>query len=52
MILLCQSKYYPIKIDEISNRINILNNLLKNFEFERKMKEYTEMSIQILKAEL
>lgn len=52
MILLCQSKYYPIKIDEISNRINILNNLLKNFEFESKMKDYTEMSIQNLKAEL
>ena len=52
MIIICQSKYYPIKIDEISNRINILNNLLKNFEFERKMKEYTDMSIQILKAEL
>lgn len=52
MILICQSKYYPTKIRELSNRIEFLEHSLKNFAFESKMKEYTEMSMQLLKAEL
>ena len=52
MIFICQSKYYPTKIRELSNRIEFLEHSLKNFSFESKMKEYTEMSMQLLKAEL
>jgi superfamily I DNA and/or RNA helicase len=52
MIFICQSEYYPTKILELTNRIELLVHSLKNFEFDRKMKEYTEMSIQLLKAEL
>lgn len=52
MIIICQSKYYPTKIRELSNRIEFLEHSLKNFAFDSKMKEYTEMSIQLLKAEL
>ena len=52
MIFACQSKYYPIKINELENRIQFLENSLENFAFDNKMKEYTEMSMQLLKAEL
>jgi superfamily I DNA and/or RNA helicase len=52
MIYICQSKYYPIKIDELANRIEFLELSLTNFAFDRKMKEYTEMSMQLLKSEL
>jgi superfamily I DNA and/or RNA helicase len=52
MIFICQLKYYPTKIRELSNRIEFLEHSLKNFAFDSKMKEYTEMSMQLLKAEL
>jgi superfamily I DNA and/or RNA helicase len=52
MIFICQSKYYPTKILELTNRIELLEHSLNNFAFDRKMKEYTEMSMQLLKAEL
>ena len=52
MIFICQSKYYPTKIRELSNRIEFLEHSLKNFAFDSKMKEYTEISMQLLKAEL
>lgn len=52
MIFICQSKYYPTKIYELSNRIEFLEHSLKNFVFDGKMKEYTAMSMQLLKAEL
>jgi superfamily I DNA and/or RNA helicase len=52
MIYICQSKYYPIKIGELANRIEFLELSLTNFAFDRKMKEYKEMSMQLLKSEL
>ncbi|MDQ8004044.1 MAG: AAA domain-containing protein [Pedobacter sp.] len=52
MIFMCQLKYYPTKIHELSNRIALLENGLKNFAFDEKMREYTSMSMQLLKAEL
>lgn len=52
MIFICQSKYYPNKIYELENRTEFLEDSLENFSFDRKMKEYTEMSMQILKAAL
>ncbi len=52
MIFICQSEYYPTKIRELSNRIELLEHSLTNFAFDSKMKEYTEMSMKLLKAEL
>lgn len=52
MIFICQSKYYPVKIGELVNRIEFLELSLSNFAFDRKMKEYTEMSMQLLTSEL
>ncbi|MGJ7030859.1 AAA domain-containing protein [Niabella hirudinis] len=52
IIFICQLKYYPTKIRELAKRIEFLDSSLKFFAFDNKMKEYTEMSMQLLKAEL
>nr|WP_315175368.1 AAA domain-containing protein [uncultured Flavobacterium sp.] len=52
IIFICQSKYYPTKISELTERIELLETSLRNFAFDNKMKEYTETSMQLLKAEL
>lgn len=52
MIFICQLKYYPTKIRELTKRIDFLEHSLKTFAFDNKMKEYTEMSMQLFKAEL
>lgn len=52
MIFLCQSKYYPTKILELTKKMELLEISLKHFAFDNKMKEYTEMSMLLLKAEL
>lgn len=51
-ILICQFEYYLTKIRELKNRIEFLELSLDNFAFDNKMKECTEMSMQLLKAEL
>lgn len=52
MIFMCQSKFYPTKISELRERIELLETTLSNFAFDNKMKEYTETSMQLFKAEL
>ncbi len=52
MISICQAKYYATKIYELSYKIEFLENSLKNFAFDNKMEEYTNMSMQLLKNEL
>ncbi|MGN0022320.1 MAG: AAA domain-containing protein [Sphingobacterium hotanense] len=52
MIFICQSKYYPTKLMEITNEIESLESALKHFAFDSKMKEYTDISMRVLKAEL
>jgi KaiC/GvpD/RAD55 family RecA-like ATPase len=52
MIFICQLKYYPSKIHELTNRIDFLEHSLTSFSFDKKMKDYTEISMQLLKAEL
>ncbi|UXX77790.1 AAA domain-containing protein [Reichenbachiella carrageenanivorans] len=52
MIYICQSKYYPTKISELIEKIGSLEISLRYFSFNNKMKEYTETSMQLLKAEL
>jgi len=52
MIFICQLKYYQKKIRELTKRIELLEFSLKTFAFDNKMKEYTEMSMQLLKSEL
>src|SRR5690606_15926064 len=52
MIFICQSKYYPTKLMEITNEMESLESALKHFAFDSKMKEYTDISMRVLKAEL
>ena len=51
-ILICQSNYYPTKIDELENRRNVLEISLNRFSFDQKMKEYSQLSMQLFKSEL
>lgn len=52
VILFCQSKYYPVKIEELKYRQNDLENSLQRFSFDNKMKEYSQLSMQLFKSEL
>ena len=52
VILLCQSKYYPIKIEELKVHRSSLESSLQRFSFDNKMKEYSRLSMQLFKAEL
>src|SRR5690606_31125766 len=52
IITACQYKYYQTKISELTRRILLLENSLQDFAFDNKMKQYTALSMQILKAEL
>ncbi|MFP8892166.1 AAA domain-containing protein [Chryseobacterium sp. EZn1] len=52
MIRIVQSKYYEVKISELSLRKQELQNTLQHFSFHDKMKEYTEGSMQLFKNKL
>lgn len=52
MIFICQSRYYPTKIQELSRKIESLERSLMNFSFDSRMKLYTDLSMQYFKAEL
>jgi superfamily I DNA and/or RNA helicase/very-short-patch-repair endonuclease len=52
VILFCQSKYYPVKIEELRIRQNSLESSLQRFSFDSKMKEYSQLSMQLFKTEL
>jgi len=52
MIFICQSAYYPVKVSELTYKEKTLETSLKRFSFDGKMKEYTKLSMQLLKAEL
>lgn len=52
MIRIVQSKYYEVKISELSLKKQELHNTLQHFSFHDKMKEYTEGSMQLFKNKL
>ena len=52
MIFFCQKIYYLVKNSELTKKEKILETSLKKFSFDSKMKEYTKLSMQLLKAEL
>ena len=52
MISICQSRYYTIKIQELQEKITNIENLLTDFSFDSKMKDYTALSMLLLKAVL
>ncbi len=52
IILICQSGYYQIKIEELKRRQNVLESSLKHFLFDDKMREYSQLSMKIFKSKL
>ncbi len=52
MISICQLNFYKLKIHHLSKKINSIELSLENFAFDNKMKEYTDLSMQLLRAEL
>lgn len=52
LIALYQQKFYEIKIEEYKKNINNLAKELDSFDFNKKMKEYSELSTEIFKAKL
>src|SRR5690606_33894362 len=52
IITICQHMYYNTKINELNSRILFLENALKDFSFDEKMKDYTTWSMQLIKSEL
>lgn len=52
MIFICQSAFYQAKISSLSTQRKALENALQHFAFDKKMLEYTQMAMQLLKAEL
>jgi len=52
MILSLQLKYYPAKISELEKSTAPLEALLQHFSFDIKMKEYTDVAMQLSKTAL
>ncbi|MCL1925988.1 MAG: AAA domain-containing protein [Syntrophorhabdaceae bacterium] len=52
MVTLCQKRYYMTKIFELTSITVKLRNELSRFDFERKMKEYSELSAQLFRNKL
>ncbi|MFT5875774.1 MAG: putative iron-regulated protein [Clostridium sp.] len=44
--------YYELRIEELNEAINLLNNKLEKADFENLMKVYSENSMVVLKANL
>ncbi|MBN2745362.1 MAG: AAA family ATPase [Bacteroidales bacterium] len=51
-ILICQSNYYPVKIEELKSRQKFLEVSLEHFSFDDKMREYSQLSMQLFKSKL
>lgn len=52
LIAAFQQKFYELKISELSQLISNLTKDLKHFNFNAKMKEYSEFSAKIFRAKL
>lgn len=52
LISLVQSRYYDAKISELENRKSYLESVLQGFSFDKKMKEYTDVSMLLFKNKL
>ena len=52
IINICQKSYYLVKIKELLSNILILKNELENFDFDKKMKEYSSLSMEFLHGKL
>lgn len=52
VVLLLQNLYYEKKLEEYERRISSINKSLERYQFEDKMKEYTDLSMKLFKSNL
>lgn len=52
MIGICQKRWYTAKINELSSAVSLLQSELERFDFERKMKEYSDLSVKLFRSKL
>ncbi len=52
LIALCEDRFYKIKINEINKEITDILKKLEHYNFNDKMKEYSELSAKVFKAKL
>jgi hypothetical protein len=52
MIAICQKRYYTALICEFTAGISILKSELDRFNFDKKMNEYSELSVQLFRDQL
>ncbi|MEI8389306.1 MAG: AAA domain-containing protein [bacterium] len=52
LIAVFQQRFYKLKLSELNKRISMLTNELDLFDFNVKMREYSEISAQLLRAKL
>ena len=52
VIDLLQKLYYDRKIEELNDEIQVLTKRLENFRFDRAMREYSDDSMKLFKAQL
>jgi len=52
IILSCQFKYYPTLVAKMEKKEKALETLLTRFSFDEKMKQYTNLSMHLFKADL
>lgn len=48
----CQNLFYERRLLEIANRCKVIEDDLKTFDFDKRFKEYTELSMQLFKYAL
>jgi superfamily I DNA and/or RNA helicase len=52
MIAICQKRYYTARIFELTTNISLLKSELDRFNFDKKMKEYSELSARLFRDRL
>lgn len=52
LIALCQQKFYELQIKDLKNEISKVASELEEYNFDKKMKEYTVLSTKIFKSKL
>ena len=52
LVKVFQRRFYEMKTSELKRKINALTSALESFNFDDRMREYTEISIQLFRSRL
>ncbi len=47
-----QKRFYDLKLKEIDREIQILSSALENFDFSKKMKDFSDLSLKLFKSKI